>query len=326
MKRTLLALLLAGCSGGSPSPAPAAPGTPRLAASDSLGRWGADAATLEHWLYDPQEKKERDPSIGAPKSSLYRDTLPFPQFSWGSGDFEVTQLVFPAGDGFMARYHVMNHGSEARAVRLLVGSRDRSSKLPPLVAASAPSEKSDTQLAFDLTIEPGASQFVVLSTPEAAGRDPREALEEAAARWERLMGRTITLPDAAQQADYCRNLAGRVLGTPGCAEAVHALEARFAKREGNALRLFGEVPEAWLLETIEIRGLKTDFGPLTLKHTGFYNNRMLEFEAGCAPPDGFLMTVGTKHKAKIDGKEAQEKDGVLRIPSGTKRVELARPH
>ena len=38
------------------------------------------------------------------------------------------------------------------------------------------------------------------------------------------------------------------------------------------------------------------------------------------------MAVTGKHKAKIDGKDVEAKDGMLRIPAGTKRVELARPH
>ncbi len=322
MDRFLLALLLAGCAGPSA-------GTPERGLAvphDSRGRWGVSSPTIEHWLYDPDEKRDRDPSNGGAKSSLYRDSLPFPQFSWGSGDFQVTQLVFPVAGGLIARYHVMNHGSEPRSVRLLVGSQDGSTRLPALVPASAPTEKSDTRLAFDLKIEAGASQFVVLGTPEAAGRDPVQALDEATARWEKLMARTITISDPEALSAYCRDLAGRALGTPGCAEAVRKLEERFVRREGDALRLLGEVPEPWLLDAIEVSAYKSDFGALSFRHVGFYNNRTLDLEPGCAPPGGFLMPVGSKHKAKIDGKDAEAKDGLLRIPSGTKRVELTRPY
>jgi len=322
MKRVLLALVLAGCAG----PSAGTPESGLAVPHDSRGRWGVASPTIAHWLYDPDEKRDRDPSGGGPKSSLYRDSLPFPQFTWGSGDFQVTQLVFPVADGLMARYHVMNHGSEPRAVRLLVGSHDGSTRLPALVSGIAPAEKSDTLLAFDLKIEPGASQFVLLGTPETAGRDPVQALDEATARWEKLMGRTITISDPEGLAAYCRDLAGRALGTPGCAESARKLEAGFVRREGDALRLLGDVPEPWLLDALEVTGFKTDFGALTFRHVGFYNNRTLDLEPGCAPPGGFLMPVGPKHKAKIDGKDAEAKDGLLRFPSGTKRVELTRPY
>ena len=122
------------------------------------------------------------------------------------------------------------------------------------------------------------------------------------------------------------DLAGRALGTPGCAESARKLEAGFVRREGDALRLLGDVPEPWLLDALEVTGFKTDFGALTFRHVGFYNNRTLDLEPGCAPPGGFLMPVGPKHKAKIDGKDAEAKDGLLRFPSGTKRVELTRPY
>jgi hypothetical protein len=332
MKRLPLLLLVAGCSGAA-SPAPndrvimtGFPGKPGVVLCDSGGRWGVGSAGIEHWIFDPREKKEHDPSNGGAKMSIFRDSLPFPQFSWGTGDFEVTQLVFPVGDGFMARYHVMNHGEEPREVRLLVGRHDKSGTLPPLVSAGKPSETSASHVAFDLKIEAGASQFVILSTPGAEGRDPNDALDEAVAAWEKIMVRPITITDAQAQSAYCLDLAGRALGHAGCAESARKFEERFVRKDGESIRLLADVPDEWMLETIEVKGLKTDFGAISFKHAGFYNNRTLDLEPGCAPPGGFLMPVGPKHKARIDGKPAESKDGLLRIPAGTKRVELDRPH
>jgi hypothetical protein len=327
MKRALVLAFLAGC--GAPETAPKTvtigmPGSPRVATCDALGRWGLGGSAVEHWIYDPADKKEHDPSNGGAKSSLFRDSLPFPQFSWGTGDFEVTQLLVPVGQGFMARYHVMNHGEQARTVRLIVGQHVKSGMLPPLVPATKPTEKSESQFAFDLEIEAGASQFVVLTTPEAAGRDPNDALDEAVATWEKLLSRPISIQDAEAQSAYVQDLAGRALGVKGADRRVRTFEERFVKREGDALRLMGDVPEAWLLETIEVKGLKTDFGPITLRHVGFYNSRTLDLEPGCSPPGGFLLGVDQKHRFKIDGKSAEASGGVLRIPAGTKRVELAR--
>ena len=331
MRRALLWILLAGCAAPDPS-GPASgevasrgkPGHPHLASCDAQGRWVAGGPPIEHWLFDPADGKEHDPSNGGAKSSLFRDSLPFPQLSWGTGDFEVTQLLFPVGDGLMARYHVMNHGEQAREVRLLVGQHGTSGGLPPLSSAPSPSEKSVTRLVFNLKIEPGASQFVVLSTPPAAGRDPNEALDEAVATWEKLLARPISIQDVEAQAAYVQDLAGRALGVKEADSRVRAFEEKFARREGDALRLLGGVPESWLLEEIEVRGLKTDFGPLTFKHIGFYNSRTLELEPGCSPPGGFLLGVDQKHRFKIDGKPQDASGGVLRIPPGTRRIELAR--
>src|SRR5712691_9580134 len=103
MNRTfLLIALLVGCSKPAEPPRPALPSVSKVVACDVEGRWGVRTPAVEHWLYDPETKKERDPSNGGAKSSYFRDSLPFPQFTWGSGDFDVTQLVFPVGDGFMA--------------------------------------------------------------------------------------------------------------------------------------------------------------------------------------------------------------------------------
>lgn len=333
MKRRLWLLILAGCSstGGAASGPQGAilatglPGRPHQALCDSAGRWGIDEVSIDHWLFDPDAKKERDASNGGAKSSIFRDSLPFPQFSWATGDFEVTQLIYPVGDGFMTRYHVMNHGSDARSVRLLVGGRDgAASKAAALASSMPPAEKTASHLAFDLKIEPGTSQFVVLSTPEAAGKDPNDALDEAAAAWEKILATPIVIPEPEGQTAYALALAGRALGRPGAAEAVRTLEERFVKREGDALRLLGDLPGEWLLETIDVKGLKTDFGPLTFRHVGFYNSRTLDIAPGCSPPGGFLLPADPRQKATVDGKEVASKNGVLAIPAGARKVELAR--
>jgi hypothetical protein len=325
MKRLTLFLILAGCS-SPPSPGASDrmivtgfPGKQVMSVNEGSGRWDG----IDHWIFDPKDKKEHDPSNGGARMSIFRDSLPFPQFTWGSGDFDVTQLVFPFGDGFIARYHVMNHGEESRSVRLVVGSRDGSAKLPPLQPSINPTEKTNSRMGFDLTIQPGASEFIVLSTAGAI-RDPNDALDEAVATWEKLLARPITIADPAALSAYCRDLAGRVLAAPGSDEAVRKFEERFVKKEGDALRLLGEVPLEWLLETIDVKGLKTDFGPLTFRHVGFYNSRTLDLEPGCAPPKGFLIAVDSKHSAKIDGAPTEVKDGTLRVPAGARRVELAR--
>jgi hypothetical protein len=218
----------------------------------------------------------------------------------------------------------MNHGSDAHTVRLNVGQASLAGATHHLIPSSKPSEISKGILSFDLKIEPGASQFVVVATPGAEGRDPNDALDEAVAKWEKLLARPITIADTAALSAYCLDLAGRAMGESARAEAVRIFEERFVKKEGNALRLLGDVPEAWILESIEVKELKTDFGPLTFRHVGFYNSRTLDLESGCAPPGGFLLAVDAKHSAKIDGAVADVKDGLLRIPSGAKRVELAR--
>ena len=123
-----------------------------------------------------------------------------------------------------------------------------------------------------------------------------------------------------------RKFDARIRASYSLTEMVDSVDELRHELIREALRLLGNTPEAWLLETIEVKELKTEFGPLSFKHTGFYNNRTLELQPGCAPPGGFLLGVGAKHTIKIDGKDATAKDGVLRIPSGTKRVELARPH
>jgi hypothetical protein len=330
MNRSIALLLLLGCSSEKAATPPdrvlatGLPGKAHQALCDSLGRWGVDQISIEHWLHDPKTNKDREPANGSPRLSIFRDTLPFPQFTWGTGDFEVTQLIFPAADGFIARYHVMNHGEEARSVRLLVGGHETNGKTPPLAPSPEPSEKTSAYMAFDLKMDPGMSQFVVLRTPGSGTQDPSDALDDAAATWEKILSIPIAIPEPEAQAAYALDLAGKALGRPGSSEAVEALEHRFVKREGNALRLLGDVARPWLLETIEVKGLKTDFGPLSFRHVGFYNSRTLDLSAGCAPPGGFLLPADPRQKATIDGKEAVITDGVLSIPAGSRTVELSR--
>ena len=71
--------------------------------------------------------------------------------------------------------------------------------------------------------------------------------------------------------------------------------------------------------------MPTDFGPLTFRYQGAYNNRTFELKPGCAPPDGFLIAVPEKLVARIDGKAAPAKDGLLRVPAGAAFVEVSYP-
>src|SRR5262245_2434811 len=96
------------------------PDSPDLAACDVRGRWGIKAPVVEHSIVDPKEKAPLLPAESSPSLSLYRDSLPFPQVNWKSGAWEVTQLVYPYGKGFVARYHVMNHGEQAGAGQLKI--------------------------------------------------------------------------------------------------------------------------------------------------------------------------------------------------------------
>src|SRR5690242_16668548 len=76
------------------------PNSPELAACDARGRWGVKAPAVDHSIVDPKEKGPLLPAECSPRLSLYRDSLPFPQVNWKSGDWEVTQLLFPVGEGF----------------------------------------------------------------------------------------------------------------------------------------------------------------------------------------------------------------------------------
>ncbi len=294
------------------------PESPELAACDSRGRWGIKTPLVEHSIVDPKEKAPLVPQENNPKLSLFRDSLPFPQVNWKSGDWEVTQILFPVGKGFVARYHVMNHGGDARTGQLKVGGSGAllaTADQPPAAA-----------LSFDLKIEPGISTFIHVTTADLAGKVSEDALDQAAAQWEKLLGnRVLKLPDAAVVTEYYANLAGQILGVPGCAEAAAKTEQLLARKEGNALRLLAGVPESWHLEAIEARDLPTPFGPLSFRYQGVYNNRTFELKPGCAPPDGFRVAVPEKLVARIDGKDAPAKDGVLRVPSGAAFVEVSYP-
>jgi hypothetical protein len=294
------------------------PDSPDLAACDARGRWGIKTPSVEHSIVDPKEKGPLLPAECTPKLSLYRDSLPFPQVNWKSGDWEVTQLLFPVGKGFVARYHVMNHGEEARTAQLKVGGGST------VLAAAGRAPASE--LSFDLKVDPGISVFFHVTTENLAGKVADDALDQATALWEKLIGnRALVLPDPAAVTDYYANLAGQLLGVEGCAEAVAKTEAMLVRKEGNALRLMAGMPEAWQLEAIEARDLPTEFGPMTFRYQGVYNNRTLELKGACKPPDGFLVLVPEKLVPKIDGKDVKAKDGILSVPAGSTFVELFYP-
>ena len=188
------------------------PESPDLAACDSRGRWGVKDPVIEHSIVD---SKEKDPLLAAesnPRLSLYRDWLPFPQVNWKSGDWEVTQLVFPVAKGFVARYHVMNHGENARTGQLKIGG-------PGMTLATA-GQAPAASLTFDLKVDPGVSQFFTVTTADLAGKVADDALDQATAQWEKLIGnRGLKLPDAFVATEYYANLAGLILGVSGCADA-----------------------------------------------------------------------------------------------------------
>ncbi len=296
--RTALGLLLLGltaCPEGASAPPPAAAPAPK---PGDIGK-----ASLQHWIRD--ETEHRPPAAGS-TAGLFRGTLPFPQLTWKSGPYEVTQLVYPAGAGYVTRYHLMNHGEDAKTCTLHVEG------------ASLQGGKAE----FKLSIPPGGSQFVSVTTPELGGKVPEDALEEAARHWEKVLGgRTIQVPDAALMTAYHLALAG-LGGGPG---VVSDAEARFFKVEGETIRLLEGIPEAWRLESFEARALPTPFGPLTLKYSGAYDIRALELDGACKPPGGFLLPAGPKMKAKVDGKESAPVDGVLKFPAAARSVELFRP-
>ena len=332
----VVVLLIAGCSDGKvaqPVPAPPSPrgitrsdgivltglpDSPELAACDTRGRWGLKTPAVEHSIVDPKEKAPLVPQENSPKMTLFRDSIPFPQVNWKSGDWEVTQLLFPVGKGFVARYHVMNHGEDARSGQLKVGGAG--------VMLAAEGQTPAAALTFELKVEPGVSQFFNVTTADLAGKVAEDALDQATAQWEKLLGaRALKLPDPAVVTEYYANLAGALLGVGGCAEAATKTEAMLARKEGSALRLLAGMPEAWNLEAIEAVEMPTEFGPLSFRYQGVYNNRTLELKPGCKPPDGFIIAVPEKLVARIDGKDAPVKDGLLRIPAGARFVEVSYP-
>lgn len=301
------------------------PESPELAACDSRGRWGVKTAVFDHSLEDPAEKAPLLPEEAKPRVTLYRDSLPFPQVNWKSGNWEVTQLLFPVGKGFAARYHVMNHGEEAREAHLKVGVRNTAdaAQAPTLAVAGKPAASS---VQFDFKCDPGVSQFFFVTTPDLEGKVDEDALDKATAAWEKLLGnRALLVPDADAAREYYDNLAGSLLGVKGCAEAVAKTEQMFARKEGNAIKLLPAIPEKWALEAIEVRELPTESGPLSFKYQGAYNNRTFEIKDGCKPADGFLVAVPEKLVARIDGKDATATNGWIKVPAGAKFVEVSYP-
>jgi hypothetical protein len=236
----------------------------------------------------------------------------------------VTQLLFPVGKGYVARYHVMNHGEDAREGHLKVEARNpQGSTAQTIAAAGKPAAPS---LQFDFTCEPGVSQFFNVTTSDLAGAVPEDALDQVTARWEKLIGnRALRVPDQNVATEYYGALAGQLLGVQGCAEAIAKIEQMFAKAEGKSLRLLGGIPEKWSLEAIELREIPTEFGPLSFKYQGAYNNRTFELGPGCAPPDGFIIPVPEKLSVRIDGKDASASGGAIKVPAGAKFVEVSYP-
>jgi hypothetical protein len=215
----------------------------------------------------------------------------------------------------------MNHGEAACTGQLKVGSRDGNG---PKIAAAG--QAAAPALTFDLKIEPGISTFLTVTTPDLDGKISEDALDKATADWEKLIGnRALKLPAPAAATEYYANLAGMILGVTGCAEAAAKTEQMIAKKEGDALRLLGGIPEAWHLEAIEAREIPTEFGPLSFRYQGVYNNRMYEFKPGCKPAGGFLIVVPEKLVARVDGKDVAAKDGMIRVPAGASVVEVSYP-
>jgi len=357
MKRLpVLLLLAAGCAGpGFRAVAPPGPATRTegvvftggpepgaLAACSGEGRWQVSGTVVEHWLYQPEDRKQYGPQDGAPKFKLFRDTLPFPYVSWQPSDIQVNQLLYPSGSGFVAQYHLMNHGSEPRTCRLFVGvsslepvSREGrtlkaggraalvSADEPGLSTEGAPSGR--TVLSYDFTIEPGTSKFVHLTTPELGGQVGPDLLNEAAERWEKkLGGRKLLVPDPALVTAYHADLAGAALGVKGCEEALKRVHDRIARKEGDALRLLPDAPEHWQLGSVHAGLMPTDFGPLTIRCEGAFSTQNYEIGDSCRPPGGFLVSVPPRFRAKADGKDLPAKDGSARAPAGTRLVEVSR--
>jgi hypothetical protein len=334
MKRALLGLVfLSACSSPPPQPPSAPPGpapagipvglpgeAPRTFC-DASGRWSASGHRVEHRIEPEGGDEPAHPSAGSPRLSLFRGTLPFPQVTWDAGGgFQVTQLLYPAGpSGVVARYHVMNHGDEPRSCRLVVASGG-------LVPSGTGASRTASGWSFPLRVEPGTSAFVHLTTADLAGRVQAEDLERAAAAWERAFeGRRLRVPDADAVTEYYAALAGIRMGLSERAAVLDRLLGRLARPEGGAIRLFPDVPEAWLYQTIEAEGIPTPFGALTVQYEGAFNARALELRGDCRPPQGFLLEAPAELSARIDGRPAAPSGGLLRIPAGARRIELVRP-
>jgi hypothetical protein len=351
-----VALLLAGCA-APPAPPQAGPkpaarpegsvltgapdGAGAIASVDPAGRWQAGGTAVEHWIYEPETRRRAMPMDVGRSLTLFRGSLPFPHFSWQPSDLQVNQLVYPVGQGFAAMYHVMNHGENPKACRLFVGVAGdvaqadgrtlKAGRTPLLSTSDATSASRDGDggrpaLAFDLTIEPGSSKFVFVTTPDLDGRVPEGALEAAAEAWERKLGpRRLVLPDKALMTAYYADLAGAALGVAGCAESARKVEAKLVRKEGDALRLLPELPEAWATEAVEASGIATPWGAVSFKYEGAFNTPAIELGAGCAPPGGFLVKLPEKLRAAVDGKPVEVRDGFVRMPAGARKLETLRP-
>lgn len=353
----LLALVLAAGCAGPEAPPPAGPtptarpadtiytgapdGAGAIAAVDAAGRWGTGGPAVEHWIYEPETRRRAMPADVGRTLTLFRGSLPFPHFSWQPSDLQVNQLVYPVGRGFAAMYHVMNHGENPKACRLFVGvagdvaqpdgRRLKAGRTALLATSEATSPSRDGDggrpaLAFDLTVDPGSSKFVFVTTPDLDGQVPEGALEAAAEAWERRLGpRRLSVPDRGLMTAYYADLAGAALGVAGCADAAAKVEAKLVRREGDALRLLPELPEAWATEAIEAAGIATPWGPVSFKYEGAFNTPAVEIAQGCAPPGGFLVKLPEKLRAKVDGKDVEIRDGFVRMPAGARKLETLRP-
>jgi hypothetical protein len=102
------------------------------------------------------------------------------------------------------------------------------------------------------------------------------------------------------------------------------VRAKLFRKEGDALRILPEAPEAWMLGTIVARNVPTEFGPLTVEFEGAFNSRMIVLGPDCKPPGGFVLEIPKVLRAVVDGKKAEAKDGLLRVPAGTRAVEMPR--
>jgi hypothetical protein len=316
MKKSCLALLLLASACEPPAPPPPGPpalgpiatapllvglpGSPARAVVDVDGRWGIGKAEVAHAV----QVGGRSYGPDGAKTGLFRSTLPFPQTTWTAGPFEITQLVYPAGSGFVARYQVMNHGEEAKACTLNVTG--------PLSAA------------FPLEVPAGASAFVSAATPDL-GKAPEGALEAAVAAWEKALGgRGIEVPDPATMTRYHAALAAKILGSPED-PCVAATEGMLFKVAGESIVLVPALPEGWRKEQVIAKAIPTPFGPLSFTYSGAYDNRAVELDGACKPPGGFVLAAGGKTKAKVDGADAPIKDGQLRVPATAKTLELFHP-
>lgn len=347
-KSPVALLLLAACSAPAAPPAlSAAPrpdargegcvitGSPEhsgtFATCDPLGRWNAGGGAVEHWIYEPETKRRVTPGDVGRHLTLFRGNLPLPQFTWQPSDLQINQLLYPVERGFAAMYHVMNHGENPKDCRLFVGVAGDAVRPETIVSASAAGSGSREgdggrpALAFDLRVEPGSSKFVFVTTPELQGQVPSDALDRAAEAWERrLRERRVNVPEPALLTSYVADRAGSILGIASCAEGVAKLEARLVKVEGDVVRLLPDVPEAWRTELIEAVGVPTPHGPVSFKHDGAFNTPSWDLGEGCRPPGGFLLPIPGTLRITIDGRRAEAKDGWLKVPAGSKRVETVR--